>query len=70
MCAIARSRVNDEGIPQSLPRGARMKDYSDKEAVQSRKKGLVSTVFVFLLSVLPCVLFPGESCAPWVGAME
>ena len=39
MCATARSRVNDEEAPQSLPlpRGARMilKDYSDKEAVQS-----------------------------------
>ena len=35
MCATALSRVNDEGTPQSLPRGARMisKDYSDKEAV-------------------------------------
>ena len=38
MCATARSRVNDEETPQSLPRGARMilKYYtSDKEAVQS-----------------------------------
>ena len=35
----ARSRVNDEETPQSLPRGARMilKYYSDKEAVQSRE---------------------------------
>ena len=35
----ARSRVNDEETPQSLPRGARMmlKEYSDKEAVQSRE---------------------------------
>ena len=45
MCVTARSRVNDEETPQSLPRGARMilKDYSDKEAVQSREWGLVST---------------------------
>ena len=43
MCATARSRVNDEETPQSLPRGARMKDYSDKEAVQSRELRLVST---------------------------
>ena len=37
MCATARSRVNKEETPQSLPQGARMilKDYSDKEAVQS-----------------------------------
>ena len=36
---------NDEETPQSLPRGARtiLKDYSDKEAVQSREQGLVST---------------------------
>ena len=35
----ALSRVNDEGTPQSQPRGARtvLKDYSDKEAVQSRE---------------------------------
>ena len=40
MCATARSRVNDEKTPQSLPRGATrmiLKDYSDKEAVQSRE---------------------------------
>ena len=39
MCATARSRVNDEETPQSLPRGARMvlKDHSDKEAVRSRE---------------------------------
>ena len=39
MCATALSRVNDEGTPQSLPRVARMilKDYSDKDAVQSRE---------------------------------
>ena len=39
MCVTARSRINDEETPQSLPRGARMilKDYSDKEAVQSRE---------------------------------
>ena len=39
MCATARSRVNDEETPQSLPREARMilKYYSDKEAVQSRE---------------------------------
>ena len=35
MCATALSRVNDEGTPQSPPRGVRMvlKDYRDKEAV-------------------------------------
>ena len=39
MCATARSRVNDEETPQSLPREVRMilKDNSDKEAVQSRE---------------------------------
>ena len=38
MCAAARSRVNDEETPQSLPREARMilKDYGDNRAVQSR----------------------------------
>ena len=45
MCATARSRIDDQETPQSLPRGARMtlKDYSDKEAVQSREQGLVYT---------------------------
>ena len=45
MCVTARSRVNDEETPPSLPRGARiiLKDFSDKEAVQFREKGLVST---------------------------
>ena len=39
MCATALSRVNDEGTPQSAPRGARMvlKEYSDSEAVRSRE---------------------------------
>ena len=39
MCVTARSKVNDDETPQSLPRGARMilKDYSDNEAVQSRE---------------------------------
>ena len=39
MCATARSRVNKEETPQSLPRGARMifKYYSDEEAVKSRE---------------------------------
>ena len=39
MRATARSRVNDEETPQSLPRGDRMilKDYSVKEAVQSKE---------------------------------
>ena len=45
MCATALSRANNKETPQSVPRGARMvlKDYSDKEAVQSREYGLVST---------------------------
>ena len=40
MYATARSRVNKEETPQSLPRGARMilKYGSDKEAVQSTRE--------------------------------
>ena len=58
MCATARSRVNDEETPQSLPRGARMilKDYSDKEAVQSREQGLVSTIIKIIIR------FPSGKC--------
>ena len=39
MCATPLSRVNDEGTPQSAPRGARMalKDGSDNEAVRCRE---------------------------------
>ena len=48
MCATARSRVNDEETPQSLPRGARMKDYSDTEAVQYGELGLVSTMSILV----------------------
>ena len=37
MCVTARSRVNDEQTPPSLPREARtiLKGHSDNEAVQS-----------------------------------
>ena len=39
VCVTALSRVKDEETPQSVPGEARMvlKDYSDKEAVQSRE---------------------------------
>ena len=45
MCVTARSGINDDEAPQSLPRGVRMilKDYSGKEAAQSEEDGLVST---------------------------
>ena len=57
MGATAHSRVNDEETPQRLPRGARMilKDYSDKEAVQSREQGLVSTLTIITINILPVI---------------